>query len=58
MISLPNAGEIETDADVAYHMLPDVGLVFNATASSDRQAIHDYVCEVLANAEEPASYQH
>jgi hypothetical protein len=52
VISIPGAGEIETDADVAYHMLPDVGLVFNATLSTDRQAIHDYVCEVLSNAAE------
>jgi hypothetical protein len=58
VLSLPNAGEIETDADVAYHMLPDVGLVFNSTASSDRNAIHDYVCELLASTLEPMQLSH
>ncbi len=58
IITLPNAGEIETDADVAYHMLPDVGLVFNATASSDRNAIHDYVCELLASAPGQTPFNH
>jgi hypothetical protein len=47
--SLPQVGEIATEADVAYQMLPDVGLVFNATPSADREAIVDFVSQALAS---------
>ncbi len=45
--SLPNVGEVETEADVAYQMLPDLGLVFNATPSISREAILDFVYNAL-----------
>jgi PilZ domain len=45
---LPRAGRIETRAEVSYHLLPDVGLVFQATPPAARRAILGFVEAMLA----------
>ena len=46
---LPRGGSLRLEGDVAYQLLPDVGVVFNATPSAARQAIQIYVSEALAS---------
>jgi hypothetical protein len=46
--TLPRVGAIETHAEVAYHLRPDVGLVFQATPAAARRAILGFVEELLA----------
>jgi len=45
---LPRAGLIETRAETSYHLVPDTGLVFQATPAAQRRAIQTYVTENLA----------
>lgn len=40
---LPDGGRIETRAASTYQLLPDTGLVFEATPAAGRQAIADFV---------------
>jgi hypothetical protein len=45
---LPRSGPLEVDAEIAYQLVPDLGLVFNATSPRVRDAIRGYVSSVLA----------
>ena len=45
---LPRSGRIETQAETSYQLLPDTGLVFQATAPATRRAILSFVEELLA----------
>jgi hypothetical protein len=45
---LPKSGALEVGGEVGYQLLPDFGVVFNATAPGVRQAIADYVASLLA----------
>jgi hypothetical protein len=45
---LPRAGRIETQAETSYQLLPDTGLVFQATPPASRRAIQSFVEELLA----------
>jgi hypothetical protein len=47
--SLPRAGVLRVDAEIAYQLVPDLGLVFNGTSPSVRDAIKGFVQEALAN---------
>ena len=39
---LPRSGKLEVDAEIAYQLVPDMGVVFNATSPSVREAIGAY----------------
>lgn len=45
---LPRAGWIETRAETSYQLVPDTGLVFQATPPASRRAILSFVEELLA----------
>jgi hypothetical protein len=45
---LPRSGSIEVDAEIAYQLVPDLGVVFNATSPGVREAIGGYVTSALA----------
>jgi PilZ domain len=45
---LPRTGLIETRAETTYQLVPDTGLVFQATAPALRRAILTFVEEQLA----------
>jgi hypothetical protein len=45
---LPRSGKVEVDAEIAYQLVPDMGVVFNATSPSVREAIGAYVAAALA----------
>jgi hypothetical protein len=45
---LPRSGAIEVDAEIAYQLVPDLGVVFNATSPGVREAIGGYVSAALA----------
>jgi len=47
---LPRAGLIVTEAEVAYQLVPDFGLVFHSTPAASRESIVQYVTETLAGA--------
>ncbi len=44
---LPRAGRLELEAETAYQLLPDLGMIFHATRASDREAIKGYVAQTL-----------
>ena len=44
---LPRRGAIEVDAEIAYQLVPDLGVVFNATSPGVREAIAGYVAAAL-----------
>jgi hypothetical protein len=44
---LPRSGRLELDAETAYQLLPDMGLIFHATRKSDREAIAAFVTSTL-----------
>jgi hypothetical protein len=44
---LPSAGSIETRAETAYQIPPDLGLIFHETAPAFRRAIADFVSQTL-----------
>jgi hypothetical protein len=50
---LPRAGLIETRAETSYQLVPDTGLVFQATPAASRRAILSYVEENLAASARP-----
>ena len=45
---LPRGGRVQVAGDVAYQLLPDVGVVFNAAPPRAREAIQRFVGEALA----------
>jgi hypothetical protein len=45
---LPRGGAVQLQGDVAYQLVPDVGIVFNATPPRTREALQLYVGEALA----------
>jgi hypothetical protein len=45
---LPRSGAIEVGGDVAYQLVPDFGVVFNAISAGAREAISAYVTTALA----------
>jgi hypothetical protein len=45
---LPRAGTIETQAEPAYQLVPDTGLIFHRTPAASREAILSFVEESLA----------
>ncbi len=45
---LPRNGEVVVDAENAYQLVPDFGLIFHATAPGTRQAIGRFVDDALA----------
>lgn len=47
-MNLPGVGTVELDAESAYQLVPDMGLVFNAIQPKIRQAIGNYVMQTLA----------
>ena len=44
---LPRSGPLELDAEIAYQLVPDVGVIFNGAPPSVREAIVAYVTEAL-----------
>jgi len=46
--ALPRAGMLRIDAEIAYQLVPDLGIVFNGTSPAVRDAIKTYVQEALA----------
>jgi len=46
---LPRTGRIGLDAEIAYQLVPDVGVIFNSTSPADRQAIASFLNEALAS---------
>ena len=47
--SLPRSGVLRLDAEIAYQLVPDLGIVFNGTSPGVRDAIRGFVQEALAN---------
>ena len=45
----PRSGPLEVDAEIAYQLVPDVGVIFNGTPPSVRGAIAAYVTEALGH---------
>ena len=46
-LDLPRLGAIELEAETAYQLLPDVGMIFNGTPAPARQAIVSFVTRTL-----------
>jgi len=46
--SLPRAGVLRIDSEIAYQLVPDLGIVFNGTSPAVRDAIKTYVQDALA----------
>ncbi|MDH5307212.1 MAG: PilZ domain-containing protein [Myxococcales bacterium] len=44
---LPRAGTIRVSAETAYQLLPDLGLIFHATPTRDRDAIKTFLTDTL-----------
>jgi hypothetical protein len=47
---LPRAGELRVEAESAYQLVPDYGLIFHAAPPAVRRAIADYVRDALLSA--------
>jgi hypothetical protein len=45
--ALPRAGLLRIDAEIAYQLVPDLGLVFNGTSPAVRDAIRGFVQDAL-----------
>jgi hypothetical protein len=45
---LPRVGRVETSAESAYQLVPDLGLVFSGAPAASRRAILDFVEQTLA----------
>lgn len=45
--TLPRHGGLRLDAETAYQLLPDLGLIFHATPARDREAIAGFVTDAL-----------
>jgi len=50
VFDLPEVGTVQVEAESAYRLLSDTGLVFSAIPHFVRDAINTYVNEVLAPA--------
>jgi len=48
--SLPETGSIRLDAEAAYQLLPDVGLVFSGVAPGHREMLERFVTESILSA--------
>ena len=46
---LPRSGLLELDAEIAYQLVPDIGIIFNGAPPSVREAIVAYVTEALGH---------
>jgi hypothetical protein len=46
--ALPRTGLLRIDAEIAYQLVPDLGIVFNGTSPAVRAAIKTYVQDALA----------
>jgi hypothetical protein len=44
---LPRSGRLSLEAETAYQLLPDLGMIFHATRQSDRAAIASFVTNAL-----------
>jgi hypothetical protein len=44
---LPRSGPLDLEAETAYQLVPDVGVIFNATSPADRSAISSFVQQLL-----------
>jgi hypothetical protein len=44
---LPRQGRLDLEAETAYQLLPDLGMIFHATRASDREAIRNFVTQSL-----------
>ena len=44
---LPRSGRLSVEAETAYQLLPDMGIIFHATRQSDREAIAAFVTSSL-----------
>ncbi len=49
-LELPRHGALELEADVAYQLLPDLGIVFHAAPTRVRETLADYLNEAMAAA--------
>jgi hypothetical protein len=47
--ALPRTGMLRLDAEIAYQLVPDLGIVFNGTSPAVRSAIKSYVQDALAS---------
>jgi hypothetical protein len=45
---LPRVGEIEIAGEVAYQLVPDIGVIFETTSPTEREAISSFVTNQLA----------
>jgi len=45
--ALPRAGVLRLDAEIAYQLVPDFGVVFNGTSPAVREAIKSFVQDAL-----------
>jgi hypothetical protein len=45
--ALPGSGRLQLEAETAYQLLPDMGMIFHATRQSDREAIAAFVTNTL-----------
>ncbi len=45
--ALPRAGNLEFESEVAYQLVPDVGLIFDAVSPDARRCIGEFVTEAL-----------
>jgi hypothetical protein len=47
--TLPRTGVLRIDAEIAYQLVPDLGIVFNGTSPAVREAIKVFVQDALAS---------
>jgi hypothetical protein len=47
--ALPRTGMLRIDAEIAYQLVPDLGIVFNGTSPAVRSAIKSFVQDALAS---------
>jgi len=45
--SLPNRGSVSLDAEAAYQLMPDMGLVFSSVAPDQRRSIERFVAQTI-----------
>lgn len=50
---LPREGELRVEAECAYQLLPDAGIIFHGVPTSQRNAIGRFVMEAIASSPEP-----
>ena len=49
-LQLPRIGRVEIEAESAYQLVPDLGLVFSSIPADVREAIGSYVVDALSPA--------